>query len=178
MIKKIKKIAKEAGNIASAGAIIAPLALAGGMMLEMVTTPLRMAAMIPANLAYSGIEAAGEFMWGGDPQEQIGTVREIGYSRLPQTKIALYWADMELPDGETMRVYDKPWLIENKGFNDVIPSTNDLEDRLAWYQKLNPVIDDMFVSGAENPLEVGKEYRFSYAGSERVGYTIISASES
>ncbi len=176
-IKKIKRIAKEAGKTVAGGVAIAPFVLAGSLMLELVTNPLRMAATIPINLVYAAVESAGEYVWGGDPQEQTGTVQEIGYTRLPQTKMALYWADMKLPSGELMRLSDKPWLIEGKGFNGVIPSIGDMEGRLAWYQRSVGSIEDMFGGGSENPLEIGKEYRFTYTGSERSGYTIISAFE-
>ncbi len=169
---KVKNEIEYVGSWGLAAATMAVFALAGGLLLETVTAPFRMIAAVPANLAVAGVQAATEVVQDGDIEQYTGRVKNIGYSRLAQTKGVLYYADIEASDGTMRRLYDSTRVLKGKIANTVVPAAQDLEDRLAWYQRSPASAETMFIGGSEKGLEVGKDYRISAVGS-----TLLKAKE-
>lgn len=173
---KLKEEAEYISSLTLSTGILAVYLLAGGLLLEGFTSPLRMIAAIPTNLAVSGIQAAIELTQDNNVEEYRGRVKNIGYSRAMQTKGALYWADIETEEGRIKRVYDAPRVLKGKITNTIIPTSKDLENRLAWYQKTGVAIDTLFIAGSEKGLEFEKYYRFTTTDSV-LGSILLKAEE-
>ena len=175
-MNKIKdRIKESAESISGWGLGITTLSayiLAGGLLLEGITFPFRALAAVPANLAVAGVQAIVESAQDNNVEQYNGSVKNIGYSRLMQTKGVLYWADVETTDGDMRRIYDTPRVLKGKIANTIVPSSQDLEDRLAWYQRSPVSIEAMFTGGSDKGLEVGRNYKFSVVGS-----TLLKAEE-
>ena len=167
--EKFGKTIRTARNILYGTVITAPFLFIGGFMIDACTAPFRGLASIPLHGINIGVRAVAEAIENKHPEIYTAKVKYIGYTRMAQTKGVLYWADIELPDGHKFKVYDSQRILEGKLVpNSVIPTFEDMEGRLAWYQKSACGVDDVFLGGSKEGLKVGKDYNFRVVGNTLV----------
>lgn len=93
-------------------------------------------------------EFAQKKLFNETKKEYRGTLKDIGYSSLLQTKGILMYGDFETENGDRIRVYDSARVLEGKLFD----NTRLLDKK-----------------------EIGKTYELKTIGSEKTGYTLLEA---
>lgn len=102
---------------------------------------------VAMNAGAAGLQAGFEYLQKAPKREYTATLKEKKVAPLLQTHGKLHYGIFELPNGQRLTVYDSPRVLEGKLFaNEVLPE-----------------------------IEVGKNYKLSTIGTQRLGHTILSS---
>lgn len=151
-----RKISKETKNFAYAtmltGAIISPFAI----IASAITAPFRNIAGEIIYGAYLPIKAGVEYAQNKTEEKFEGKLKNVGLVYGLGTHSKIRFAEFELQDGSTKKIYDLPRILEGKlASNQILPKQSGEHN---WTNNLSftSIVSESFVEGKN--LEIGKNY--------------------